>query len=100
MDAYSRTHLDTYFNFHRPCGFATDIVDAKGKIKKKYDTYLTPFEKLQSLENWTQYLREGVTKESLETVASAMSDTECAEQKEKAREKLFEEIRRLTAAGV
>ena len=100
MDTYNRAHLDAYHNFHRPCGFATDIVGAKGKIKKKYDTYLTPFEKLQSLDSWTQYLREGVTKESLETVASAMSDTECAEQKEVAREKLFEDIRRLTATGV
>ncbi len=34
------------FYFHRPCGFATTTTDSKGKQKKIYKTYLTPFEKI------------------------------------------------------
>ncbi|MEA3239657.1 MAG: hypothetical protein U9Q94_07805, partial [Candidatus Bipolaricaulota bacterium] len=58
-----------YLNFHRPCGFlsalrvrqagATETVDEKGKIKKKYETYLTPFEKLQTLTKPEQFLKKG-----------------------------------------
>jgi transposase InsO family protein len=85
MDAFNREHLDTYLNYHRPCGFATVTIDRRGKEKKKYDVYLTPFEKLKSLDNWAQFLVPGVTPESLEKNANTMSDTECAALKEKGR---------------
>ncbi len=100
MDAFNREHLDRYLNYHRPSGFATVTIDHCGKEKKKYDTYLTPFEKLRSLENWTQYLRSDITAESLEGIANIMSDTECATQKETGRLKMFEDIRNLTNPGV
>ena len=45
---YTQT-LNVYLNFHRPCGFATEKVDSRGKVQKCYDTYLTPFEKFQRL---------------------------------------------------
>ncbi len=43
--------FNRYLNFHRPCAFATNIVGAKGKIKKIYrlNDYKTPYEKLKSL---------------------------------------------------
>ena len=100
MDAFNREHLDVYLNYHRPCGFATVTIDHRGKERKKYDIYLTPFEKLKTLPDWAQYLREGVTPESLEIIAARMSDTECATQKEKARARMFEDIKRLTNRGV
>ena len=43
--------LNPYLNFHRPCGFATETADEKGKIKKEYEAYLTPFEKLRSIKD-------------------------------------------------
>ena len=100
MDAFNREHLDVYLNYHRPCGFATVTIDHRGKERKKYDIYLTPFEKLKTLKDWAQYLRPGVTPESLEIIAARMSDTECATQKEKARARMFEDIKRLTNRGV
>jgi len=74
---YNET-FNHYLNFHRPCGFATETVDERGKIKKKYETYLTPFEKLQSLPKPEQFLKNGVTMESLKKVEQQRSDIECA----------------------
>jgi hypothetical protein len=48
--------LNVYLNFHRPCGFATEVVDKRGKVRKRYDTYLTPFEKLKSLPEAERFL--------------------------------------------
>jgi hypothetical protein len=38
-------------NFHRSCAFPTEIIDFKGKIKKKYyyQDYQTPYMKLKSI---------------------------------------------------
>ena len=44
INFFYKQFLNVYLNFHRPCGFSTDTVSSKGKIKKKYDTYLTPYE--------------------------------------------------------
>ena len=41
INAFYREYLNPYLNFHRYCGFATDYVNEKGKIKKKYETYIT-----------------------------------------------------------
>ena len=74
---YNET-FNEYLNFHRPCGFATETVDEKGKITKKYEDYLTPFEKLRSLSKPEQFLKNGVTMESLKEVEQQQSDVEYA----------------------
>ena len=74
---YNET-FNEYLNFHRPCGFATETVDEKGKIKKQYNDYFTPFEKLQTLTKPEQFLKEGVTMKSLKEVEQQRSDIECA----------------------
>ena len=40
---YTET-FNPYLNFHRPCYFAVDTIDAKGKIQKTYphDQIMTP----------------------------------------------------------
>ncbi len=50
-------------NFHRPCYFAVDKIDAKGKIRKTYphDQIMTPWERLQSIPNYQTLLNPGVT---------------------------------------
>ena len=55
--------FNEYLNFHRPCAFATNITDTKGKIKKIYrhEYYLTPYEKFKSLVKSESYLKTGVT---------------------------------------
>ncbi|MDH3602065.1 MAG: integrase [Candidatus Tectomicrobia bacterium] len=58
INEFYQTQMNPYLNFHRPCGFATHLTAANGRVTKKYDTYLTPFEKFKSLENPKHYLKE------------------------------------------
>ena len=92
---YAET-LNPYLNFHRPCYFAVDKVDSKGKIRKTYphDQIMTPCERLKSIPNHEHYLKTTVTSESLEHVANAMSDNAAAQQVQKARQLLFQSINR------
>jgi transposase len=78
---YTR-HLNPYLNYHRPCGFATVSVDARGKRQRRYpiQDYLTPYEKLQSLPEAAQYLVPASSFEQLDVLALAVSDTACAQK--------------------
>src|SRR5699024_2747120 len=69
--AFTRHVLTPYLNFHRPCLFPVDEVDAKGKVRKRYpdDAVMTPYEKLKSLPNAASYLRAGVTFTELDAKA-------------------------------
>ena len=77
---FHTVYLNPYLNFHRPCGFATVSLDAKGKRRRQYkrEDYATPFERLSGLKKPTQYLKENVTLAELERIAGKMSDTDCA----------------------
>lgn len=92
INAFYREYLNPYINFHRHCGFATDYVDAKGKVKKKYETYLTPLQKLISIDNFEQYLKPEVTKELLLKEQMKLSHVEAAEKLQAAKAKLFNRI--------
>ncbi|MCD4801613.1 MAG: hypothetical protein K8R16_01595 [Anaerolineales bacterium] len=89
IQSFYKEIFNTYLNFHRPCGFATETVDEKGKIKKKYEIYLTPFEKFKSLSKPEQFLKNGVTMESLKEVEQQRSDTEYAKLVQKKKIELF-----------
>lgn len=78
IQAFYRKTLNVYLNYHRPCGYATEVVDRKGKIRKRYDAYLTPYDKFRSLPQAEQYLRPGATMAELERIARSHSDTEYA----------------------
>jgi len=90
---YKQT-LNVYLNFHRPCGFATEKVDKRGKLRKHYDTYLAPFEKLKNLHKPEQFLRPGITVEDLERIAKSHSDTEFARLVQEEKAKLFRSFAR------
>ena len=92
---YTET-LNPYLNFHRPCYFAVDKMDAKGKIRKTYphDQIMTPWERLKSLPDYPTYLKPRITCAALEQQANAMSDNEAAKQVQKARKLLFQSINR------
>lgn len=89
INSFFREYMDEYLNFHRPCGFATNTIDEKGKVKKKYDMYMTPYEKLISLTDFKQYLREGVSPHSLNLLSKKQSDNESAQNMQIAKTKLF-----------
>jgi len=95
INLFYQTYMNPYLNFHRPSGFATRVDDPKkpGKYKNVYKTYLTPFEKLQSLEQPEQYLKPCQTMALLEQFAKQLSDTEAAERMQKAKHELFKSFR-------
>ena len=64
-------HLNPYLNFHRPCGFATVSLDARGKRKREYkrEDYATPYEKLKSLPEAEKYLKEKMSFARLDAAA-------------------------------
>lgn len=94
INEFYKKYFNVYLNYHRPCGFATDIVDGKGKIRKKYDRYMMPYEKLLSLENPQRYLREGVTVKILEETAKEKSDNGYAALMQKEKAKLFKSFKK------
>jgi transposase InsO family protein len=91
--------LNPYLNFHRPCYFAVDKEDAKGKIKKTYphDKIVTPWEKLQSIPKYEELLKAGNTKASLEAQARSITDSEAAKRVQEGRKALFRSFQRKRA---
>jgi transposase InsO family protein len=101
MNAFCRDFLNPYVNFHRPCYFATEAVDAKGKIRKRYphELIMTPFDKLKALPPLTLNLRPGITLDHLERQAHQMTDNQAAKTMTDARSKLFRSIHRRSKAA-
>jgi hypothetical protein len=91
LQRFYTAHLNPYLNFHRPCGFATVSFDQRGKRKREYklDDYATPHQKLKSLLQARDYLKEGISLESLDRFAKTMSDTEFARKMGAAKGKLL-----------
>lgn len=89
INEFYRVHFNPYLNFHRPCGFATVTMDRKGKRRRTYKTYQTPYERFRSLPNAAQHLRQGVTFEALEKEAIRLTDNQSAQDMQHAKNKLF-----------
>jgi len=92
INAFYREHLNVYLNFHRHSAFATETIDSRGKVRKKYDVYLTPCQKLLSIENIEVYLKPGITRKTLENEMSRQSHLEAARKLQEAKAKLFNRI--------
>ena len=84
-------YLNPYLNYHRPCLFAKEEINQKGKQIRKYPDSLiqTPYQKLRSLPDAEQYLKPGITFKILDDFAHQYSDNEAARRLNKARNKLF-----------
>jgi transposase InsO family protein len=91
VNAFCAEHLNPYLNFHRPCLFAEEITDKKGKTRKRYPQRLvmTPFEKLTTVVEVHRFLRCGITLAALRRQAARMSDNEAASRLNAARTQLF-----------
>ena len=96
IDAFYQEWFNPHLNYHRPCAFATVRTDAKGKTRKVYEFYATPYERLKSLPNTERFLRPGVSFAALDRIARADSDTQFARQMQQARHEL---LRRCAQAG-
>lgn len=94
INTWYQDWFNTYLNYHRPCGFATTIVDHKGKERTVYrpHDYWTPYQKLKSLPDAEQYLQPGVTFVQLDAIEAFCSDTDFAAAMRAAKYQLLKEI--------
>jgi transposase InsO family protein len=94
INDFNRQYLNPYLNFHRPCFFPETHTDRQGKQRKvyRYETMMTPYDKLKSLPGAKDYLKPGVHFETLDTVAHQISDNQAADRLQKARQTLFKTI--------
>ena len=95
LQRFYTAHFNPYLNYHRPCGFATLEVSDNGKRRRRYrlEDYRTPYEKLLSLDEWEDHLKEGISSALLEQQARRMSDTECALRMQAIKRKLLAQCR-------
>ena len=73
IDTFYRQWLNPYLNFHRPCAFASERRDRRGKLRKVYAEWSTPWEKLLSLPAEQRGLRADRSLKKLQ----ARADTCC-----------------------
>lgn len=93
MNAYLKNYFNPYLNFHRPCGFPTIETDAKGKKKKVYHLYQTPYDHLKNIPHAEKFLKKGMTFDILDQIAYSHSDNEFATIMREEERKLFQKIR-------
>jgi transposase InsO family protein len=98
IEEFYEQHLNPYLNFHRPCGVPEVITNAKGKQRRVYRWYATPWEILRQLPDLARRLKGGVTQIDLEKSARMETDTAAALRMQEAKRKLFAEIRRQRTA--
>lgn len=98
IEEFYEEHFNPYLNFHRPCGVPERKMNGKGKEKRVYPWYATPWEILRQLPGLAGHLKEGVTVQQLEQQARRQTDTAAAEAMQKAKQKLFESFHRRRTA--
>jgi hypothetical protein len=98
IETFYEEQFNRYLNFHRPCGVPERVINAKGKEKRVYRWYATPWEILRQLPDLASRLKEGLTIEMLDQQARAKSDTTAAEEMQKAKRTLFNSIRQKRSA--
>lgn len=94
INAFYASCFNEYLNFHRPCGFATVTTDAKGKEKKIYDVYQTPYERLRLLPDAEHSLKPGISFPELDAIARRMSDTNYAMLMQQQKAEVFKKLSR------
>jgi transposase InsO family protein len=98
IEAFYERHFNPYLNFHRPCGVPEVVTNTKGKQRRIYHWYATPWEILRQTPDMARYLRPGMMRAELERQASAESDTEAARRMQQAKQMLFGGFRQKRSA--
>jgi transposase InsO family protein len=89
IEDFYEKHFNPYLNFHRPCGVPELVINGKGKVKRVYRWYATPWEILRQSPGLAGHLKSDVTIADLERQARAQTDTAAAEKMQKAKRELF-----------
>src|SRR5713101_5652552 len=98
IEAFYERHFNPYLKFHRPCGVPETRTDAKGKQRRVYRWYATPWEILRQLPDLARYLRPEITVRELERMARAESDTEAARNMQQAKQRMLAGVRQKKSA--
>jgi hypothetical protein len=98
INIFYRDHFNDYLNFHRPCGGPERVMDQKGKEKRVYRWYATPWEILRQLPDVARYIKADLTIAKLEQRARAKNDMQAAEEMQEAKRKLFTSFQRRRGA--
>jgi transposase InsO family protein len=98
IDSFYQRHFNPHLNFHRPCGVPEAVTNAKGRQRRVYRWYATPWEILRQLPALARYLRPDITAAELQRKASAESDTQAARRMQEAKRKLFSQLRQQKSA--
>ncbi len=98
IEAFYEQHFNPYLNFHRPCGVPERVVSAKGKEKRVYRWYATPWEILRQLPAVARHLKAEITIEELDRQVQAKTDTQAAAEMQEAKRKLFGAIQQRRSA--
>jgi transposase InsO family protein len=89
VETFYEKYFNPYVNFHRPSGVPEEVANAKGKIRRVYRWYATPWEILRQLPGLAGHLKGDVTIADLDRQARAQTDTAAAREMQKAKQKLF-----------
>jgi transposase InsO family protein len=89
IEAFYEKYFNPYLNFHRPCGVPELGTNGKGKVKRAYRWYATPWEILRQLPGLAGHLKTEITIQELERQAGAQTDTGAAREMQAAKQKLF-----------
>ncbi len=93
INAFYEGVFNSWLNLHRPCLYATEIVNANGKIKKVYknEDTKTPLECLVLLnERSLVTFKDGMTLDGLLATAMEKTDLQATQEMQAAKAALFE----------
>lgn len=94
INVFYKEYFNIYVNYHRPSSYPITTFEANGKRRKKYKTYLMPYEKFKSIENAQQYLRTELTFEKLDVLAYEKSDNDYAVLMKEKKAELFKSFKK------
>ncbi len=92
INVFYHESFNPWLNLHRPCMFATDTINAKGKIVKvyKHKDVKTPLECLALLsDKGLVTFKKGITLAALQRQAKAKTDLAAAQDMQRAKSELF-----------
>jgi hypothetical protein len=87
---FYESHFNPYLNFHRPCAVPEIVTGPKGKRKRVYRWYATPWQILRQLPGIARYLKPELTIAELDHRARTQSDTAAATAMQTAKRILFQ----------
>jgi transposase InsO family protein len=89
ISTFYAEHFNPYLNFHRPCAVPEIVTGTKGKQRRVYRWYATPWQILRQVPDVAKYLRPTMTIVALDEQARTHSDTAAARRMQEAKRRLF-----------